>query len=192
MRKVILSLAIALVAFGYSYGQELKLGGGISFSDVSKISNGEATGKLGAQLGGSLVFGHKFYFEPGIYYATKSTEIINSNDISGENYKTDALIKGIRVPVTVGLNVLGNTESLVNLRVFGGGSGFFVTGTGKDILLSEVEKTNWGLLAGAGVNVWMLFADLSYEWSLTDISNSGADIGKYRSLFGNVGIRLKF
>ena len=192
MRKGILSLAIALIAFGYSYGQELKLGGGISFSDVSKVSDGEATGKLGAQLGGSLVFGHQFYFEPGVYYTTKSTEFINSSDISGSNYKTDALIKGIRVPVIIGMNVLGDTESLVNLRVFGGGSGFFVTGTGKDIPKSEVEKTNWGLLAGTGVDVWIFFADLSYEWSLTDISNSGADIGKYRSLFGNVGIRLKF
>lgn len=174
----------------YGFSQALKLALGVSFSDVSKVDNVSAKGKAGAQLGGSLVFGDKFYFEPGVFYTTKSTEFTTTS--GSQKVNMDALIKGIRVPVAVGVNVLGNTESLANIRVFGGGSGFFVTGTGKDVTKDEVEKTNWGLFAGAGVDVWILFADLSYEWSLTDISKSGADVGKHRSFYANVGLRIKF
>jgi len=92
------------------------------------------------------------------------------------------------------VGLLGNNESLVSIRVFGGASGFFVTGTGDDIPKGDIEKTSWDVFAGAGVNVWILFTDLSYEWSLTDIANDvqGISIGKQRSFFGNVGIRLKF
>lgn len=222
MKNVIFLILATVAMTGWCDAQELKLGLGLAATDFSKIDGGDSKGKVGGQFGGSIVFGDKFYFEPGIYYVTKSTEL--TFDSSGDlidNGNTDAAasagftksvrlpiasnatltdedveakIKGIRVPVAVGLGVLGNNESLANVRVFGGASGFFVTGTSDDIDKDSIEKTSWGVFAGAGVDVWILFLDLSYEWSLTDVSKDvqAIDVGKQRSFYANAGIRLKF
>jgi hypothetical protein len=40
-----------------------------------------------------------------------------------------------------------------------------------------------------GVDVLFLFADLKYEWSLTDMGKT-LDVGQSRSFFLDVGVRL--
>ncbi len=219
MKNLILTFLVVLVCGTLGYAQEVKLGLGLSVTDFSKVSDGESKGKVGAQFGGSIVFGEKFYIEPGIYYVSKSTELSftedgvtdvtndvtdmamksvrlpsTGNSIVTGDYDVDAKISGIRIPVAVGLGVLGSNESLINVRAFGGFSGFFVTNTSDDVDKDSIEKTNWGVFAGAGADVWIFFLDLSYEWSLTDISKDidTVDIGKQRSFFGNVGVRLNF
>jgi len=192
MKKLILSLAVILVSVFVGFGQAtLKPAVGISFNDYSKSPDGDFKGKVGAQIGASVAFGKKFYVEPGVFYATKASEFTSSNS-SSTTVNEDAIIKGIRVPVAVGLNVLGNEESLVALRVFGGGSGFFLTGVGDDLDKDNISSPTWGAFAGAGADFWILFADLSYEWSLTNVTKdvSAIDFGKSRTLFFTVGFRF--
>lgn len=157
-------------------------------NDISGV--GDFTAKAGWQLGGSVAFGKKFYFEPGIFYTAKSTEFQSSNSLVLPDSKTN--INGIRIPLAVGLNLIGNEKTMVSLRGFGGFSGFFLTSVGEDLDKDEFEKTNFGVFAGAGVDFWKLFLDVSYEWSMTNVQSdvSLIDIGKARSLFITAGLRI--
>lgn len=192
MKKLSLILFVMLFVVVTAFGQAtIKPSVGISFNNFSETSTGDVKGQVGMQIGGAVAFGKKFYVEPGVYYATKSTEFTYSNSPSTE-ISEDALIKGIRVPVAVGFGLLGNEKSLASLRVFGGGSGFFVTGVGDALDKDNVTTPTWGAFAGAGVDFWIMFAEASYEWSLSNVTTDVAniDFGKSRTLFFTVGFRF--
>jgi hypothetical protein len=192
MKNGILFSAIMLLAVISGFSQiTIKPAIGMSFSDFSTTSTGDTKGKVGAQIGGSVAFGKKFYVEPGVFYATKSTEFSTSTS-ANNTISQNALIKGIRVPVSVGFGLLGNEKSFASLRVFGGGSGFFVTGVGDALIKDNISSPTWGAFAGAGVDFWIMFAEVSYEWSLTNVTKdvSNIDFGKSRSLFLTAGFRF--
>ena len=185
---IVVAVFLVITTFGQA---TIKPSVGISYNDFSGTTVDDAKGKIGMQLGGSVAFGKKFYIEPGVFYATKSTEFTSPSEAS-TNINEDALIKGIRVPVAVGFGLLGNEKSLASLRVFGGGSGFFVTGVGDNMNKDNVTSPTWGVFAGAGVDFWIMFAEASYEWSLSNVTTDVAniDFGKSRTLFFTVGFRF--
>jgi hypothetical protein len=190
MKKILLLASSVLFAAAIQAQTTIKPAAGLNFTDWSNdASTGEFKAKAGWQIGGSVAFGKKIYIEPGVFYVGKSTEFVSSNT-NVDEYK--AALNGIRVPVAVGLNLLGNEKTLLSLRGFGGLSGFFVTSTGDDLDEDEIKKSQFGVFAGAGIDVWKLFLDLSYEWSLTDIQKdvSQIDVGQTRSIFINAGIRI--
>ena len=191
MKPLILSI-ITLFTFSILAAQTtIKPGLGLNFTDFSKDpAGGEFKAKLGWQIGGSVAFGKKFYFEPGLFYVGKSTEF-QSTGTGTPTISKNADFNGIRIPLAVGLNMVGNEKTLLSLRGFGGLSGFFVTNVSDDYK-DKIEKTNFGVFAGLGIDIWKLFVDLSYEWSLNNIQKdvSQIDIGKSRSIFINAGIRI--
>ncbi|PZX48443.1 outer membrane beta-barrel protein [Algoriphagus chordae] len=187
MKKIILSLVVALiVSFGVNAQATFKPGVGVNFSSVSDADDG-VKGKAGWQLGGSVAFGEKFYFEPGVFFQKQA--LVDENTTADDDVAT---FNGIRVPVAVGLDVLGNNDSLFGLRVFGGGSGFFVTKVSDNLNKDDIETTKWGVFAGAGVDITFIYVDLSYEWSLTNIQKdvSNIDLGKSRGLYLTAGFRF--
>ena len=192
LQQIVAVLFLALLVAGQACAQaELKPGIGITFSDMSKSpANGEVTGQLGWQLGGSVLIGQKFYGEGGVFYATKSTAFTESS--AKLEFTND--INGVRIPVGFGFHLIGNEKGLFALRVFGGGSAFIITsvnapGASKD----DFTSPTWGVFAGAGLDIFMFFVDLQYEWSLSDVSKlSTVDIGQNRSFIANAGIRLAF
>lgn len=192
MKKLSLFLVVFLLAVFTGFSQAtIKPSVGISYNNFSGTSVDDAKGQIGMQIGGSVAFGKKFYVEPGVFYATKSTEFSSPSSAS-TTISEDALIKGIRVPVVVGFGLLGNEKSLASLRVFGGGSGFFVTGVGDALVKDNITTPSWGVFAGAGVDFWIMFAEASYEWSVTNVTTDVAniDFGKSRTLFFTVGFRF--
>ena len=161
---------------------------GINFSDFSKEPvTGKYSSQVGWQIGGSIAFGERFYFEPGIFYAQKSTNYTSSGSTADQKFN----ISGVRIPVGIGFKLLGTEKSPINIRVMGGGSAFILTSV-SDGNKSDYSSPTWGVYAGAGVDFLMLFVDVKYEWSLTNVQKdiSQVDIGKSRSLFINAGIRL--
>lgn len=190
MKKIFIFLSAVLFAAGIQAQTTIKPTVGMNFTDWTKDdATGEFKSRTGWQLGASVAFGKKFYFEPGLFYVGKKTEFETASSISSANFNAD--LNGIRVPVAVGLNLLGNEKTAFALRGFGGFSGFFVTSVGNDIDKDDVETAQWGVFAGAGIDIWKIFLDVSYEWSLTDVSSiQSFDVGKTRSLFVNAGIRI--
>jgi len=181
MKSLTLSLA-ALLFFSCLSAQTIKPAIGMNFTDFSKNPvGGEYKAKVGYQVGGSVAWGSKWYVEPGIFYVGKSTEFSSSN---GSLPDQDQLtISGLRIPVAIGINLLGNGKSTIGVRGFGGVSGFFITSVSDDFE-DNVKKNNFGLFAGAGVDFWKLFVDVSYEWSLTNVQKdvNTIDVGNSRSL----------
>ena len=184
-----LLLALALQPAA-SHALELKPAVGLTFSDVSKDPvTGSAKAKAGWQAGGTILLGEGLYFEGGLFYARKSTDITATSasgaiDVSG--------ITGLRIPAMVGFHLLGSPSDFLALRAFGGGSMFIVTSVDAvGVAKSDFESPSYGVFAGVGVDVAFLFADLKYEWSLTDVSKlSTIDVGSSRSVYLNVGLKL--
>lgn len=184
MRKSFLTLSIVVMAVAVSFGQvNFKPGIGIGFTDYSSWEGGAAA-KVGTQIGGSVAFGKKFYVEPGVFYSVRATEFTSSTDTEMK----DGKIKGIRVPVAVGVGVLGNEESFAELRVFGGGSGFFKTGV-ENFDEDKVKSPSWGAFVGAGVDIWLLYLDASYEFSFSEASSVMPD-SKARTMYLTVGLKF--
>lgn len=190
MKKLFLLLAAVLAVFTGFSQVTIKPSVGMSLNNFSETTSGEFKAKPGVQIGASAAFGKKFYVEPGVFYTGKSTEFVTSSGSS--DVTEDLILKGIRVPVAVGVGILGNEETVLSLRAFGGGSGFFVTGVGDGIDKDNVASPSWGAFVGAGLDFWIAFAEVSYEWSLTEASKDMAklDVGKSRTLFFTVGLRF--
>jgi hypothetical protein len=186
-------LLIAVFMAAASYAQvELKPAIGLTITDVSKDpGSGQAKGQAGFQFGASVLIGDKFYVDPGVFWVKKSTKFVEEGTTVDE-LKLD--MSGIRIPVTVGYHLLGDEESVASLRILGGGSAFFVTSVdaeGAD--KSDFSSPSWGVFAGAGLDIWILFLDVQYEWSLTDVSSvTNFDIGKHKGFYTNLGVRIKF
>jgi hypothetical protein len=187
--SMVAAMAFSVIAFAQV---EIKPAIGLTVTDVSKDPvTGKAKGRAGFQIGGTVLIGKKFYVEPGIFYAKKSTEFVEEGTSANE---IKLNMNGIRVPVAIGYHLLGNEESLAALRIMGGGSAFFLTGVDAENLAKEdFNSPTWGVFAGAGLDIWILFLDVKYEWSLTDVSSiTDFDIGKHKALFANLGVRIKF
>jgi len=190
MKRLFISLLALLSGTMVARAQiVIKPAVGVNFTDLSKDEGGEFKAKVGWQIGGSIMFSmKKLYLEPGVFYVQKSTQF-NSSSNSVDDVKFD--INGIRIPVTIGVN-LGDEKSTVNVRIFGGGSAFILTNT-KNIDKDALKNAMWGVYAGAGLDISIFFLDASYEWSLTNISDDldNIDVGKNRSIFIQAGLRLK-
>ena len=190
-KKIVLAVISSLFMGVYSQAQVvIKPAIGINATDFSKDpGTGEFKGRVGYQIGGSVAIGKKVYFEPGIFYVKKNTEFVDENTSGLEDQ--DFNISGIRIPLTVGFNLLGNAGSPVSLRGFGGVSAFFLADI-KDLDKDDFNTASWGTYLGLGVDFSILFVEASYEWSLTNVQKNieTIDIGKSRSLFAHAGVRI--
>jgi hypothetical protein len=185
--KIIISLSVLLAGISGALNAQMviKPAIGVNFTDFSKnTSTGNFESRTGWQIGGSVMLGKKFYIEPGLFYMEKSTQFSEQGSSPQDvNYN----LKGFRIPVAAGIKL--NLGPL-NLRAFGGLSGFFLTGT-DNVDKASVNSAQWGVFAGGGIDFRRLFLDVSYEWSLTQISKEGgADVGQTRSVFIQAGLRI--
>ena len=190
MKSVYLLLLFSVLSItGFSQKIVIKPTLGVNFTDFSKDPvGGEFTAQPGWQIGGSVAFGNKFFVEPGVFYIQKSSKFTTNTTPTSE---TDFNISGVRIPVTIGYNLIGNVKGAFNIRVLGGGAANIITSVNQGEK-SDYSSPTWGVFAGAGVDFLMLFIDLKYEWSLTNISSSvtNADIGESRSFYIDVGARI--
>ena len=135
-----------------------------------------------------VAFGKKIYIEPGIFYTGKSTKYVSSGGSSADIAYD---INGFRIPVAIGFNLLGNEKSVLSLRGFGGASAFIV-GSTNNISKDALNNATFGAFAGGGLDIWKVFCDVAYEWSLSNIQKdiTTINVGKSRSLFVSVGLRI--
>ncbi len=198
MKKFVLA-AGAFFLFVASFAQTTNNGAGAIFikpaigfnvTDFSKAPpGGESKGKVGFQIGGSLLLGNKVYFEPGIFYSRKSSQYSTQNTPAD---KVKLNIGGLYVPLAVGVNLLGDETTFANVHVLGGFSGFFITDVSNGNK-SDYKSPTYGTFAGLGADISIFFVDLKYEWSLTNVQKdiSDIDVGKSRTFFINAGLKLK-
>jgi hypothetical protein len=172
MKKLILFLLI-LFSAQVMYGK-FHLGIKVGYN-ASKISTNIDTVKdgfkSGFQIGAFARIGNRFYLQPEIYYTTQGG-VFTSN---ASNWKQNVKIGSIDVPVLVGFQIIKG--DFVNLRILAGPVASFVVnktveegGTSTQKVTSgDLRSVNWGLQAGAGVDVWMLTLDVRYQFGLNQL-----------------------
>jgi len=170
---------------------------GINLSDVTESPDQTSTqAKLGIQVGSSVMIGNKLHLNPGIAWFSRSTEF----SVAG-NLNVDQTVEGVIIPLLVGYRFVDpTTEPFLNLRVFGGPSMMFLTTT--EISNDEVNESidwsenQWGAQIGAGIDVSIFFADIAYEFGLTNTAegNTSSSFNDFRqnTFLVNVGVRLSF
>ncbi|MHA7131972.1 outer membrane beta-barrel protein [Algoriphagus namhaensis] len=191
MKKYLLSLCLLVFCVAnleLSAQTQVKPGIGINTTNITGDGL-DASGQVGWQVGASFAFGQKFYFEPGVFYQTNSFEVQQVGNLPA----TDATYSGFRIPVAVGLSVLGNADSFAALRVFGGASSYIVTGTNSDLLDDDlIESPQWGVFGGLGLDISIFYLDFTYQWALNNIQSDvdQIDLGKTRGVFWTAGLRF--
>lgn len=193
MKRVIFTVAVVIgLAVAAQAQLEIKLQGGLNTSHLTsdhvKWSN---QGRVGYQFGVSALVGEKFYVEPGVQWATTTKDLVDKDDPESVNFKTN--INMFRIPVLLGYHVLGNEESLADLRIFAGPAGSFITGVksdADDISKDDFKNFLFDLDAGAAVDVWIFFIEWHYIFGLTPVFQEGSD-GKLQAFYGNLGVRIR-
>ncbi|MEI6174907.1 MAG: porin family protein [Bacteroidota bacterium] len=137
-------------------------------TNIDTVKNGF---KSGFQIGAFARIGNRFYVQPEIYYTTQGG-VFTSN---ASNWEQNVKIGSIDVPVLLGFQIIKG--DFVNLRILAGPTASFVVnksisegGTSTQQLTSaDLRSVNWGLQAGAGVDVWMFTLDLRYQLGLNQL-----------------------
>jgi hypothetical protein len=190
---LVMFLLPATVMFGqFSFGLKL----GANFSKMStNIDTMSASMKPGFQIGAFVRFGKRFYVQPEVYYN------LGGGSFTGDStsWKQDIVIGSVDIPVLVGFKLLN--AKIVNIRILGGPLVSFVTNTKvKDvnditgpITSADLNNVNWGIQAGAGVDVLFLTLDIRYQWGLNDvIKEIGATTATANSKYNTWVISLGF
>ncbi|HAH37466.1 MAG TPA: hypothetical protein DEQ87_10270 [Algoriphagus sp.] len=189
MKKSLFTLCLILIS-GCLFAQKIKISGGLNYSDVSS-SEDVLRGNAGWQAGLGVEFGEgKMYVEPGLFYAVKKLDLSGSSSPNLDATFPD--LKGLRIPVNLGIYLAGNSESKLAWRAFGGPSVFFLSEK-NEAYAEDIQSTNWGVFAGTGLNLSIVFIDLTYEWSVNDISTQFAtiDFGRTNGFFAQAGLRIE-
>jgi hypothetical protein len=148
-------------------------------------------GKAGYQVGASLLIGRKLYVEPGVFY-TRLAQDMSPTNIEKSQFTYSASY--IRVPVNFGFQFIGSTNSFAGLRIFLGPSIFIPLGVKENdypLVKDDVNSPQFDISAGAGLNIWFLFLDVSYGWGLTPQYTDDPIEAKMQSFYANLGFRFK-
>ena len=149
--------------------------------------------RAGYQIGASLAIGRKMYVEPGIFYNRMNQSFTPTNI---DNLKTEFTFNAnyIRIPVNFGFQFIGNSQSFAGLRIYLGPSMLIplsVKDNSYPIVKSDLQSPQFDIAAGAGLNIWLLFLDISYGWGLTPQFKDDSIEAKMQALYVNAGFRFK-
>jgi len=152
-------------------------------------------GKLGYQVGASLSIGRKLYIEPGVFYTKLNQDMEPTNsEIKEEIPEFTYNASYLRIPVNFGFQFIGSTTSFAGLRIFLGPS-LMIPLSIKDneypIVKADVKSPQFDIAAGAGLNIWFIFLDVSYGWGLTPQYTDDPIEAKMQSFYANLGFRFK-
>jgi hypothetical protein len=172
MKKAVLSLAFAL--FTIVSFAEIKLGpkAGYNASKLSlEIDTLKSEFRSGFQVGLFVRFGGRFYVQPELYYTTQGGVFeSNLND-----WEQKIKLGSLDLPVLVGYKVINNDN--LNLRIHGGPLASFVVnktveeagGIDGPVKTADIRTINWGIQAGAGVDVYWFTLDVRYQVGLNNL-----------------------
>lgn len=199
MKKNILLTLILTLSFTAGFSQlDLKPSVGMTVAkfDSNPVFEAEddslvTNGKVGYQVGASLAIGRKLYVEPGIFY-TKLNQDMSPTNIEKTDFNYSAAF--VRIPVNFGFQFIGTTTSFAGLKIFLGPSLLIPVGIKENdytLAKEDVTSPQFDIAAGAGINVWFIFLDISYGWGLTPQFVDDPIEAKMQSLYVNMGFRFK-
>ena len=189
MKKITLFSLLLLFALTMNAQVELKALIGTNFSTLHG-SDEEVSARVGIQYGAGVLIGNKFYVEPGIQFVTSATEI------NIEGTPVDFTQNLVKVPVYLGYHLLGEEDQPFALRIFAGPA-MSIPGKIKkgadQITKDSISNSIWSVDGGIGFDLFFLFAEASYEYSLNDyFAEAFSMSGKHGAFIINAGIHIDF
>ena len=189
MKKTILTLFVlfAVVQFGISQ-LSLRPQVGVNSPSISDdLAVGDWGSSVGFQFGADLQIGGDLYFQPGLNFQTSSLSIANAGDVD---------ISNINIPVMVGYD-LGTEGNMFGIRLFAGPN--FALHVNEDldeaitdIIPDDFKSFRISGVAGAGLDVSILFVDVAYNFGLTNWVEGSSIEAKKNIFIINAGIRIGF
>lgn len=178
MKNFILSFILFLVTGaifaqvpGFTFGPKI----GATFSkyhtDIDIIKE-EAKSSL--HWGAFVRIGSRVYIQPELLFMNRSGLLIRANDIT--NGEQTIKLRTIDVPLLLGVKLADFKAA--NIRIFAGPVASMVVN--REVLTSnwedsmtedDINKANWGIQFGGGVDLLMFTIDLRYETGMSDYSN---------------------
>jgi hypothetical protein len=166
MKKIIFTVMVAMfVSVGANAQFKLGVKGSYGFEnfDISSTLATQLTKENSTSwdLGivAQLRLGGIFYLQPEVLYSSQKIESLPSDLIEGTSKRTY-----VQVPV----NLLCKFN-LVVVNVFASGGAYIGYAIDKTDI-SSLQKTDWGVSIGAGVEVWKFQVGARYNWALKNIS----------------------
>lgn len=197
MKKSLFLLAFALIGYFSSNAQvELKGLVGMNFATFHSSDN-DVAAKAAYQFGGGVLIGNKFYVEPGIQFV-KSTKVLTpeiTNPTVGSD-EIDFSQNMVKIPVYAGYHILGAEDNPFALRVFAGPAVSIpgkITKGEDHINKDHISKAVWAVDGGVGLDIFFLFIEANYEYSLNDYFTDNAPAnGKHGAFILNAGVHIDF
>ena len=175
MKKILLVLALVVAVCAVNAQNKVEIGLKTGFnstklnlSDVPTGTQLKSEAKAGFLFGayGKIKLVGDLSFQPEIYYAKKSTEMIansvpETGDINSWDIPLLANLQLIDLKVARVYGVAGPVASIITESKF----------TDFDLDKDDYKTANWTFQAGLGVSIWKLTGDVRYEWGLKNISD---------------------
>ena len=180
-------LMFAIVQFGISQ-MSLRPQVGVNSPSISDdLAIGDWGSSVGFQFGADLQIGGDLYFQPGLNFQTSSLSVSNVGDIDVSN---------INIPFMVGYD-LGTESNKFGFRLFAGPN--FALHVNEDIadaitsiIPDDFKSFRVSGVAGAGLDVSILFVDVAYNFGLSNWIEGSAIDAKKNLFLINAGIRIGF
>ena len=180
MKKItlfFLALFFSAASFGqFSFGPKIGYNASKLHTTMGSI---KSSFNSGFHFGAFIRFGKKFYFQPEAYYTVQGGLFKNNSANAKINWKQRVTVGTLDIPVLVGFKLIN--LKIVNWRILLGPMASFVVSpkvsnlnnsVNGPITNSDINKVNWYLQAGTGVDVLFLTLDIRYQLGLNHVIKS--------------------
>jgi hypothetical protein len=178
------------------YGLRLGLNIASMSSDETSFDMDSRTGlSFGGVYGFQLANHTPLWLETGLYYSEKGGKT-HWVDNAGKSEKVKMRLSYLQLPVVVKYS-FDVVDDLYVQPFFGGYFALGIAGQIKEYgerksysSFDEMNRFDGGLRLGCGVEYQMLYAELGFDFGLTNISKSDFEAVRTRNLFINVGVNF--
>jgi len=177
MKKLLLLFAIAMLATELSYGQ-FALGVKIGYN-ANKLSTNLDTVKSqfnsGFHVGIWTRIGKRFYVAPELQYTMTGAVFTGSGKLSTSGWQQKITMGSLEIPVMLGFKIIHS--DLISWRIeVGPEVSFLVNSKITDvnsftgpITTADLNKANWYILGGTGIDILFLKLDIRYTYGLNQL-----------------------
>ena len=165
MRKLTLTLLLNVLFLSVFTQIKVNPKIGVNLSNFTQHENiFESTAKFGFGAGVDVGSGGKFYFAPGLYYLTSSSEIKKIDNVSMDQIITFSTIE---LPLSIGYNIINKDMLKISLKIGIEGAYFAdikeVEALSTNISKDDIERLSWGYQFGAGIDFKKITFDVKYD-----------------------------
>jgi hypothetical protein len=204
MKKIfytILILGFSLHIFSQSDESKRTVIGGYLGGNVSQLLTDSLTdtgARIGYQFGGFIRFGGDFFVRGDISLFSMSSQLVETPDtmsvITGgyDDIEDKIDIEYIHVPVQIGYKLFSSPDGTSAFWVAAGAyvdQIYKVKPNDLNLVKGDFNTTSYGLLATAGLDLWVLTLHLNYQYGMSPIFKNDDQSLKYTFSF-SLGVKF--